>query len=268
LRTVAILRPQKPPRRKLHDPDKTTHLLIVLGSGGHTAEMLSMLQGLDPRRYNHRTYLFSSGDSMSAERAQGFEAHLKNQTTTNNGSMNGSVMKFPTTQAQADAITTTTTTTSTTEEERDWYIHQVPRARKIHQSLLTTPFSSLYCLLACLRLLRAHPRGWGYPDLVLVNGPATSLILVLATLVVRYFSFLDELPVVGSSGGEKVGRRGGGGARGGEMRTIYVESWARVRKPSLSLKIIYWGRLCGRVFVQWEPLAWQGWGEYRGDLMR
>ena len=37
------------------EPGTPTRLLVVLGSGGHTAEMLAMLRGLDVRKWTHRT---------------------------------------------------------------------------------------------------------------------------------------------------------------------------------------------------------------------
>lgn len=52
------------------------------------------------------------------------------------------------------------------------------------------------------------------------------------------------------------------------MRTIYVESWARVKRPSLSGRIIVLCGLCDRVLVQWKELEIKGWGEYRGMLVR
>ncbi|KAL9100400.1 MAG: hypothetical protein Q9163_004222 [Psora crenata] len=275
------LQTPRPAKHKFNEPNTSTHLLIVLGSGGHTAEMLAMLHELDPSRYTHRTYLFSSGDSMSATRALAFEANLANRTADTRGGeiVNGNTEASLGTEA-SDKWTGNKGREKKEEEGQTWCIHQVPRARQIHQSLLTTPFSCFSCLLACLQLLRRHPKGWGYPDLVLVNGPATSLILVLATLLVRYFSFLDVNSAWRSIGGELEGQRRQQQQQRmtkktkkkkmdrGKLRTIYVESWARVKTPSLSLKIIHWGGLCDRVLVQWEPLARQGWGEYRGDLMR
>lgn len=136
-------------------------------------------------------------------------------------------------------------------------IHTVPRARQIHQPLLTSPLTSLHCFYACLFLLLRHPQG--YPDLILTNGPATSLILILASTVLRYFAFLPLVQESGPRDPSKVAKK---------MRVIYVESWARVKKPSLSGRIIVWCGLCDRVLVQWKGLETRGWGEFRGALVR
>jgi beta-1,4-N-acetylglucosaminyltransferase len=181
--------------------------------------MLSLLTDLDPYFYRHRSYVVSSGDNFSARKAIDFERYLTE--------------KFPNTPESYD-------------------ISYVPRARRIHQNLLTAPLSSLRCLFACLSVLRspAPPSpstAYTYPDLILTNGPATATILIFASLLLRFFS------VPGTSG---------------RMRTIYVESWARVKGLSLSGKILMAVGACERVLVQWEGLSRAGRGEFRGVLVR
>ncbi|KAI4849650.1 hypothetical protein E4T44_03216 [Aureobasidium sp. EXF-8845] len=63
-------RPPPTPRK----PNTPAHLLIVLGSGGHTAEILSMLRRSGTcNKFSHRTWLLSSGDNFSAAFAKEFE---------------------------------------------------------------------------------------------------------------------------------------------------------------------------------------------------
>ncbi|KNC50042.1 UDP-N-acetylglucosamine transferase subunit ALG14 [Thecamonas trahens ATCC 50062] len=47
--------------------------LVVLGSGGHTSEMLSMLAALDRARYSPRTYVVAATDRHSAGKAEAAE---------------------------------------------------------------------------------------------------------------------------------------------------------------------------------------------------
>jgi beta-1,4-N-acetylglucosaminyltransferase len=82
------------------------------------------------------------------------------------------------------------------------------------------------------------------PDLIVTNGPATGVIVVLASLMIRFF----------------------GWQRTGEMRTVYVESWARVRSLSLSGKILLWCGFTDRFLVQWEALKGKR-AEWRGFLV-
>lgn len=48
--------------------------VIVLGSGGHTAEMLRLLSGLSLSHYSPRAYIVADSDAMSAEKAREFES--------------------------------------------------------------------------------------------------------------------------------------------------------------------------------------------------
>lgn len=84
----------------------------------------------------------------------------------------------------------------------------------------------------------------------MTNGPATATIMVLASILLRF---------AGLPGTEN-------------MRSIYVESWARVRKLSLSGRLLLATGACERMMVQWEALANKsgaGWirTEYRGALV-
>ncbi|MCJ1226538.1 UDP-N-acetylglucosamine transferase subunit [Toensbergia leucococca] len=220
-----------PPPRKRGTP---TRLLIILGSGGHTAEMTSLLSDLDTASYTHRSYVISTGDDFSARKAIDLEESLEARA------------KHKALYSYFDKVTYPEF--QDTAGQRSYDISFIPRARNIHQSLLSTPFSSLRSLVACFSILRypsTSPQSPAYPDLILTNGPGTSVILVLASILLR---FLD-VP----------------GTRG-KMRTIYVESWARVKGLSLSGRILVQGGLVNRCLVQWEGL--KGKGEYIGVLVR
>ena len=269
-------------------PPKSTrttaaHLLLVLGSGGHTSEMLSMLHNLPLSRYKYRTYIISSGDHFSAGKARQFEVGLSQRAQPPKpDAENGRNLKSRKGQNAAvhDRERLQIEEYRRKEGGGTYSIHTLPRARRIHQSLLTTPFTSLQCLIASLRLLLCHEEG--YPDLVVTNGPATALIVLLAVNILKVLAFLGLATrrkshrsyISTSSEGtshrhEKVARQQQRIETGkvGRIKTIYVESWARVKMPSLSLKIVRWTCLCDKVIVQHAPLAEKGWGEWRGDLM-
>ncbi|PKY04054.1 glycosyltransferase family protein [Aspergillus campestris IBT 28561] len=225
------------------------HLLVVLGSGGHTAEMFSMLRRmeLDPSRYTYRTYLVSSGDNFSAAKAVEFETDYLGQ-------------RYQTTTKDARGSYTIVT---------------VPRARRVHQSYLTAPFSTLQSFWACLLVLRGlHPDQKlrppyftsPYPDIVLTNGPATAVCVILAARLLRLYNYLVAIfeprrkPT--SSGSTRSDL---------QLRTIFVESWARVTTLSLSGKILL--PFADRFLVQWPALGgkqmWKGMRktEYVGTLV-
>ncbi|TAQ85069.1 hypothetical protein B7494_g6592 [Chlorociboria aeruginascens] len=198
-------------------PKKTpSHMVIVLGSGGHTAEMISILRDTNPRLYKHRTYIVSSGDSFSANKAMECERRIQARARSSR----------PTLAGQVDSIT------------GKWEVQTVPRAREVHQPLYTTPLSSLWCLIGCLRVLRNVSRTsmaapGQYPDAIITNGPATAVIVIMAGMILKFFGFA---PVY-------------------KMKSLYVESWARVKTLSLSGKVLLWLGICDVFMVQWEQLA-------------
>lgn len=129
-------------------------------------------------------------------------------------------------------------------------VQVVPRARAIHQPLWSSPGSSLICLWHCLSVLTRFTGDVGqldFPDLILCNGPATATILVFASVLLRYTDWF------------------GCNSRG-KMRTIYVESWARVKKLSLSGRLLEY--VVDRFLVQWPELEKEkGRAQYMGILV-
>lgn len=193
--------------------------------------MLYLLKDLDTKKYTHRTWVVSSGDAFSAGRALAFEKALE-EKGTGKGSNVG---------------------------EGSYDIASVPRARMIHQSLLTTPLSSLRCLWACFGILlsktspassssRRTGADVALPDLIITNGPATACILILASLLLKFFNIR-------------------GASSKGKCKTIYAESFARVKTLSLSGKLLVW--VVDRFLVQWEGLEGAGGGraEFWGILV-
>jgi len=220
-----------------------SHMVAVLGSGGHTAEMMSLLRDIDPTRYTHRTYIVSSGDSFSSVKAVEIEAQIQNKARRSPSSAN--LATPPSQSGEADPFTGI------------WDLKIVPRARKIHQPLYTTPFSSIWCLISCLKVLYLTSKSpantfSSYPDVIVANGPATAVIVILAAIILKFFGVVPL----------------------GKLKIIYVESWARVKTLSLSGKLLLWMGVCDRFLVQWRGLekAINGTGErkiveWRGFLV-
>jgi beta-1,4-N-acetylglucosaminyltransferase len=122
----------------------------------------------------------------------------------------------------------------------------VPRARRIHQPLYTVPVTCVQSLYACVRALLPDASA-AAPDVIVTNGPATGVMVVFAALIIQFLGL------------------GGFGEDAADMKTIYVESWARVKTLSLSGSILQWG-LVDRFLVQWEGLK-GGRREYRGVMV-
>ena len=61
-------------RTQVQQPRKSSvRIVVVLGSGGHTAEMIRLLEGLDFEKYGPRIYVVSSGDTLSEGKARDLE---------------------------------------------------------------------------------------------------------------------------------------------------------------------------------------------------
>lgn len=95
-------------------------IVLVLGSGGHTSELLTIISSLPElslKSPSNHFVIYSDGDFLSLSK-------YKNVMTT------------------APAI-----------------IRQIPRARKVGQSYFTSIFTTIYSLfISCLILLRNYPK--------------------------------------------------------------------------------------------------------------
>ncbi|KAJ9646159.1 uncharacterized protein PV06_01990 [Exophiala oligosperma] len=236
-RLVSVLSRPAPSSRPQPSPSNPTHILIVLGSGGHTAEMLNILSQAPCLQldFTYRTYVVSSGDAFSALKAHEFEKSLLADLSSTPG------ITIPDdTSTNYDVVT-------------------VPRARRVHQSILTAPWTSLKCLLDCIDVLKGRHRDLktpsgrqrGYPDLIMTNGPGTGVIVVIASVILLFFGCSGPRQRQGE--GEKGPHQANSFAHGGQMRTIFIESFARVKTLSLSGRLLK--PLVHRFIVQWPDLA-------------
>lgn len=72
MRAVYLLRPNQPTTRtkRRTEPART---MVILGSGGHTTEMLALVKELDKTRYTPRTYVLAETDTTSESRLLALE---------------------------------------------------------------------------------------------------------------------------------------------------------------------------------------------------
>ena len=143
-----------PPTKKRTSPCRT---LIVLGSGGHTAEMLRLLGGMNLENYTSRTYVVAEGDKMSVDKVENFESNAVVKTQPSS------------------------TTKSTVN------IHKVPRARQVMQSYITSIFSTLIAILYSLPIVLSSS-----PDLVLCNGPGTCIPVCFWAYLMKFLGLKDS----------------------------------------------------------------------------
>ncbi|TBU33912.1 glycosyltransferase family 1 protein [Dichomitus squalens] len=218
LRLYAVLpstKSAKPSGR--HEDSDVCSFAVFLGSGGHTSEALRLLSALDFNRYIPRTYIISEGDTLSMHKAMDLE------------------------RAKSTEASQSTPSTSGSDAPCSFVV--IPRARRVHQSFLTAPFSAVFSLAASIWHLTASPlfSGPPAPDVLLLNGPGTCFVLCIAAYLSRFLGLKSP-------------------------KLIYVESFARVRHLSLSGKLLR--PLVDRFIVQWPDLLQDGKrGECRGWLV-
>ncbi|XP_043732563.1 UDP-N-acetylglucosamine transferase subunit ALG14 homolog [Cervus elaphus] len=139
VRLWVVLSPRAPvPRRSLS-------LLVVAGSGGHTTEILRLLENLSDA-YSPRHYIVADTDEMSTHKINSFEQNRadKNPSAT-----------FP-----------------------EYYVHRIPRSREVQQSWLSSVLTTLYSMWLSFPLTYRVK-----PDLVLCNGPGTCVPICISALL-------------------------------------------------------------------------------------
>lgn len=171
--------------------------LVILGSGGHTSEMIRLLDELDSERYlSNLVYIVADSDNTSLPR---LEEHLKAKTT-------------PTT-TQLDASSS-------------YEVYQLPRAREVHQSYLSSIYTTLRSIVSTYTLLRNVQ-----PDLIIANGPGTCVPVLYVACVLRWISYSISFLFPSSSKTTLSSFQ--------QCKMIFVESVCRVKTLSLSGRLVY-----------------------------
>ena len=121
--------------------------------------MLSLISSCTSRYYK-RTYMISRGDALSAKKAAAFES--------------------------ASAATSTSASAP-------YDILEIPRARLVGQSWLSTPWTCAACLAGCVRAFAQA----GLPDVVVCNGPGSAVVVVgvcfFCKVCFNFFSFFFQI---------------------------------------------------------------------------
>lgn len=137
-----IYRSSKPFCAKSTKPFST---LIILGSGGHTAEMLNLLSVLQADRFNPRYYIAAATDNMSLQKARVFEDCLADKIGNKAG--------------------------------RSAQFMQIYRSREVGQSYVTSIGTTLLAIAHALWLMMKIK-----PQVILCNGPGTCIPLCVITV--------------------------------------------------------------------------------------
>lgn len=140
-------------------------LMIVLGSGGHTFEMLKLVENVSPGAYSPRIYVTATSDAMSAEKARQLEMWRVASSSQ--------VLLLRFLSSKKDS-----SDSPEMEEPSDYVVERIPRCRELHQSWITTVPTTLYAILRTIPVLFRH-----LPDVIICNGPGTCFPVVFLSFV-------------------------------------------------------------------------------------
>ncbi|KAI1388220.1 glycosyltransferase family 1 protein [Hypoxylon trugodes] len=204
------------------DPNSAKYALLVCGSGGHTGELIRMIKrSISPgSSKDHRRWAIATDDAMSFDKVIGFERALHNY-------------------CEARGI-----------DPGTFDVQLFRRARSVHQSWLTTPFTCLLCIFDVLKMLIKGPEqrptaAFKFPGVVVTDGPGSGVMFLLAVHVLKAFG---RIPL-------------------DHMRTIYVETWARIRNLSYSGMIIQRFSLADVFIVQHPSIDRTFGSDYTGNMV-
>lgn len=165
IRLVIVLQQLKTNRRKrLKTIQKSSRksnvkTLVVLGSGGHTTEMLHLLSSLRSQNYAPLDYIVASSDSTSEKRLEAFQKnHSSSKVSTRTQSL-----------------------------PPHNHIYKIPRSREVGQSYASSIFTTLNSIIYTAHLILFQSK----PDLLLINGPGTCLPVALWTFVSRFLGLSE-----------------------------------------------------------------------------
>ncbi|CCE82882.1 Piso0_002638 [Millerozyma farinosa CBS 7064] len=147
------------------DGKKNVNIMILLGSGGHTGEMLRLIESIE-WKYFTRTWVLSSTDKSSLSKVQEVERSLL-----------------------------------TAKKEEPKYL-MVPRARNINEGLLSSIKSTLISFISISLAIIRLPV---LPSILLLNGPGTSVPLAYFIFLLKFLGlcktrivFIESLARVNS----------------------------------------------------------------------
>ena len=155
--------------------------LVILGSGGHTAEMLAMLGQLDRSKFAPLHYVIATSDSTSERRVEAFERQRVQQLhqASDHHQLKQRPQQPLQQRPQLPLQQRAAGRQAAEAPPRDWRILRMPRSREVGQSYLTSILSTLYATLYALGLVWRQ-----MPSLVLCNGPGTCIPVCLAAYAV------------------------------------------------------------------------------------
>lgn len=124
---------------------KRLKTIICMGSGGHTAEMLRILDKMNTSCYSPRLYVIANSDKTSETKVNSFE--------------NEGLIDNP---------------------DTDYSIVKISRSRQVSQSYISSVWTTLFSIMTSIPMVFKYK-----PDLIICNGPGTCIPICLIAFIMN-----------------------------------------------------------------------------------
>mmetsp|Transcript_25656 Transcript_25656/g.32329 ORF Transcript_25656/g.32329 Transcript_25656/m.32329 type:complete len:251 (+) Transcript_25656:65-817(+) len=132
---------------------KPSRTLAVLGSGGHTTEMIRLLSSLSKEHYMPLYYIVASTDTTSINRLNSIHESENKQFLP----------------------------------PRHSEVYTIPRAREVGQSYVTSIFTTILSIVSSAHIVLLKVQ----PDILIINGPGTCMPIAFWTFVGRMLGICE-----------------------------------------------------------------------------
>lgn len=137
--------------------------LVILGSGGHTAEMLSILNGVNRQQFDLH-FIRAATDTTSEARVRKVE----------------DAMRMSQLQDVTRSMAKETNHSMLARKEQELIFYTIPRSREVGQSYLTSIRTTLIALFASVSIILNMN-----PEVILCNGPGTGVPLCVVAFLAK-----------------------------------------------------------------------------------
>ncbi len=139
---------------------KPSCTLAVLGSGGHTTEMIRLLSSLNKDHYQPFYYIVADTDTTSVKRLNNVHEQAKMKMEDENKKKCQEYTMIP---------------------PNHTHIFKIPRAREVGQSYITSIFTTIHSILSSAHIVLCKTK----PEILIINGPGTCIPIAFWTYIGR-----------------------------------------------------------------------------------
>lgn len=230
-------------------------ILIVMGSGGHTAEMCNLLKQCKDWLNDwkvFRRYVVANSDGFSIAKIRELEVGLGEKGPSNDNNRNDklrrrNVQKKNGLERKSDPKDTL--------RSNNYVVEYIPRSREVHSKLLTAVVNTLWAIVVSLKIIINK---YTIPNIVICNGPGTCISICFWIFIIQLFwPFVFIIRVFLSVACHPIKTYNYGFLKTlkklwSKPKIIFVESLTRVNELSLTGKLLYF--VADRFIVQWKTL--------------